>query len=306
MILLDFLGVRVGEQRGAERFACRLVSELSVAAPGEYRVLINRHSAEFFRRVLGREKCMVLPLSGGGRLVRILVQMLVGSALSWMLRPRLYVSTSVFPAVGFACPVAAFVYDLLLYQFPEVYSPMEWRIRNGLLSVSLRRLSAIFTISAASAEDIRNRFGKTGIPAVRIVNCGTDQSVSESENASDEEVLKGLGIVARRFVLSVLGGNEYKNQRGLAAAAEELLRRAAGIEVVVVGDAWQVFESIPCPPNLRVMGVVSDRVLAALYRCARALVYPTFFEGFGLPVIEAQAAGVPVVCSDLKVLREVG
>ena len=306
-LLIDCLGVLVGQQRGAERFICRLTKELAVVAPETFAVLVNRHSAEYFVRTLGREHCIVLPISGRSRVLRMLVQMTFGPVVTRLLRPRLYVSSSVFPTVGFACPTAAFLYDLMMYHFPEIVSPLEWELRAALLRLSLPHLDAIFTISGASAKDIRARFGAACIGPVHVVPCGTDPCVDQrGYDAADASILGELELDGRPFVLSVLGGKTYKNQSGLAAAAAELARRGRPIEIVVVGDAVRVFQRLACPLNLRVLGVVSDQVLATLYRSARALVFPTFSEGFGLPVIEAQAAGLVVVCSDVPVLREVG
>src|SRR5262249_32726892 len=76
-------------------------------------------------------------------------------------------------------------------------------------------------------------------------------------------------------------------------------------DIVVVGDAIKVFRTMHHGRPLRALGFVSDEELAVLYANATALIFPSLFEGFGIPVIEAQAAGLPVICSDIEVLREV-
>ncbi len=298
----------LGRQRGAERFAWELLWELARLSPSRIRVLANRRSGPSLQRLVGPDRCMMIPATGDNRLWRLTVQALLGHYLAKKCGAQLYVSTSAFPPLAFRCPVAAFVYDLMFMHFPEVLSPWERRVRTVLLRSSLPRLDAVFTISQATAQDIMQRFGSRLRGPVFVVPCGVDQSWlrrSEVEPDEDADLLQALSLRERPFVLTVLGGKRYKNQAGAAAVAARLARDARPMEVVVVGDGAAVMQTLGCPRNVRLLGVVSDEMLAALYRNARVFLFPTFFEGFGIPVIEAQAAGTPVVCSDLPVLREV-
>lgn len=306
IILIDCLGVLVGEQRGSERFICRLAAELATRT-SKFKLIVNRRSYAYFAATVGPERCIVVPISGTNRVVRMIVQVLAAPLLARYWGSRLYVSTSVFPVIAMACRTAVIVYDLMLYHFPEEFARQDWRNRTALLKLGLPQFGAVFTISHASARDIRARF-EGPARSVHVVPCGVDKRMLSGigQPSSDEAVLRGMGLGDRPFVFTVLGGKRYKNQANLAKAAEELKQVGHDIDVAVAGDAELVFRELAYPPNLKVLGVVSDAVLATLYRNARAFVFPTLFEGFGMPVIEAQAAGLPVVCSDLPVLRETG
>ena len=236
----------------------------------------------------------------------MLVQMCLGPIIARRYRAALYVSSCVFPTLGFPCPTGVFLYDLMLYHFPQQFNRLVWSFRKSLLRASLPCVSAVFTISEASAEDIKARFRNIG--AVHIVPCGAPARMAAPVTPERESaILEELNLKNRRFLVSPLGGGIHKNPDGLAAATQKLVEACYGdVDIIVVGDALQTLENVPHPPSLRALGFVSDEVLATLYANAKALVFPTLFEGFGMPVIEAQAAGLPVVCSDIEVLREVG
>lgn len=306
-IILDCLGVRIGEQRGAERFICGIIAELASRHNEDYLLLVNKSCVGFVKALLPRSRYLVIPIAGKNRVCRMLVQMIAGPLIARRYGASLYASTSVFPTLGFPCPTCAVLHDLMLYHFPKEYHRLVWWFRTSLLKVSIPTLSAVFTVSQTSADDIKTRFSK-GVRAVHIVPNGADPRVAPLVSRDREQaILQELALQDRKFAISVLGGGHYKNQRGLAEAAAKLLEWGRDdIDIIVVGDAIKVFRAIPHVRSLRPLGFVTDEVLTVLYNNAKALIYPTLFEGFGLPVIEAQAAGVPVICSDIAVLREIG
>jgi glycosyltransferase involved in cell wall biosynthesis len=106
-----------------------------------------------------------------------------------------------------------------------------------------------------------------------------------------------------KIILSVLGGSRYKNQVRLVEAFQRWGRKDTAL--VVIGDAAQLLSGMDCGPRVSILGYVSDLELVRWYKAAALFVFPSLFEGFGIPVIEAQNFGLPVVCSDLPVLREV-
>jgi len=305
-LLIDCLGVLVGEQRGALRSITGLIKEIVRAAPDRCIIWVNRTSRRHFEMIVGRENCLVAPISGRNRTLRLLWQMVAGPIVAAWVRPRVYVSSSVFPMLGFSCPTAAFLRDLIPFHFPEVHGKVGLLLRGTLIRWGVSTAKAVLTVSQASASDIGSRFNKH-VGRIFVVPNGADTcwAARESE-CNDQALLDQHGVSDRPFVLSILGGHLYKNPLGLAQAADLLCRQhRSEVQVVVVGDAVQQYANIPQPPNLRVLGVVNDRLLGALYRKARAMVYPTFLEGFGRPVIDAQALGLLVVCSDIPVLREI-
>jgi glycosyltransferase involved in cell wall biosynthesis len=124
--------------------------------------------------------------------------------------------------------------------------------------------------------------------------------------------LAALGISPERpYLLTVGNLQPRKNLVRLIKAFEELItHRGHDFDLVIVGPqhyrADEVFRAAgPANERIHFTGYVSDRQLAACYRCSTAFVLPSLYEGFGLPVIEAMAQGIPVACSNAGALPEV-
>lgn len=306
-IILDCLGVRIGKQRGAERYICGIVSELAALKNTDFLLLVNKTWLEFLRDLLPPSRYVVVPIWSENRVFRMLLQMIIGPIIARRRRAAAYVSTAVFPTIGFPCPTVAFMHDVMLFHYPKEYPRASWLIRTAILKMSVPKLSGIFTSSRASAEDIKMRF-KGAVRSIYVIPGGAPARIAPpSSHERELAILQELDLTGKRFVLSVLGAGEYKNPRSLAEAARKLKEWGRDdIDMIVVGDAIRTLSTISYSRPLRPLGFVSDEVLAVLYANAGALVFPTLFEGFGLPVIESQAAGLPVICSDIEVLKEVG
>jgi len=123
----------------------------------------------------------------------------------------------------------------------------------------------------------------------------------------DESVLERHGLAQRPFILAVSSLNPNKNFRCVVEAAS--LLESFDYEFVIAGGTNpKVFRDsdLALPKNVKYIGYVTDAELRALYEHAFAFVFPSFYEGFGLPPLEAMACGCPVILSDRSSLPEVG
>ncbi|MCW2666806.1 MAG: glycosyl transferase, group 1, partial [Frankiales bacterium] len=210
--------------------------------------------------------------------------------------------TDVFHATNFVLPPlrrargVVTVHDLTYLRVPETVSAASARYRT-LVPRSLRRASVVLTPSRAVAEQVRQEYA----PAAPVVATplGVDPAWL-SATPPDEALRAALGL-PREYVLFVGTLEPRKDLRTLLAAHR--LVPAAPPLVLVGPPGWgeQVDVSGCVTP-----GFLSDEQLRPLVAGASVLVLPSRDEGFGLPVLEAMAAGTPVLASDLPVLREVG
>lgn len=160
----------------------------------------------------------------------------------------------------------------------------------------------IITLSRGSADHLV----MGGIPADRITVAylGVGDEFRNQSPAESERIRKFYGL-ADRFVLYVGGINERKNIRVLIAAME---RFCGAIPLVLAGP--QPSEPLAYwgldRPWVRHLGYIPESDVPGLYAAATVKVFPSKLEGFGLPLVEAMAAGTPVIAADIPVFREVG
>jgi glycosyltransferase involved in cell wall biosynthesis len=172
-------------------------------------------------------------------------------------------------------PLVVTVHDVALLRHPEAFPPWHRTTGRAALRLGVRRADAIVAVSAFTRSELVELLG---VPEerVRVVPNGIEPVFRADGPAAEGDYVLAVGTLEPR--------------KNLARAVEAA--RLAGVELRVVGArGWGGVEA----PGWH--GRVDDAELAALYRGARCLVFPSLYEGFGLPVLEAMACGTPVVTS---------
>lgn len=171
-----------------------------------------------------------------------------------------------------------------------------------------RRADSLVTGSAAARDEICEVFGLD--PAtVAVVPHGAGRP-PDVEPAPEAELREKYGLGARRVVLCVAAKRPHKNQglllHTLGHLDDDTVLLLAGHAEPYEDELRLQASQLGIQERVRFLEFVSDAELEGLWRLAGCAAFPTLGEGFGLPVIEAMARGVPVACSDIPVLREVG
>ncbi len=178
-----------------------------------------------------------------------------------------------------------------------------FRIWYRILGIGLGRVARrVVTDSKFSAQEL-HRYCRIDERKLRVIPLGVEHIRSV---VPDYSVLDRHELGRRPFVLGVSSLNPNKNLHGIAAAVRLLGER--DYDVVIAGGANpRVFAEMDggVPANVRYLGYVTDSELRALYDRASCFVYPSFYEGFGLPPLEAMACGCPVIVSNTASLPEV-
>lgn len=196
------------------------------------------------------------------------------------------------------------IHDLLFLDYPQ-YFPLDYRFRNGsLFRISAKRSDLILTVSEYSRNSIIRHFG-IDKAQIHVTRNSLDRFVGAPEEAVE-------GLQAGHFIVYVSRFEPRKNQhmlvRAFANLQDELPR---SFRLVLVG-----YPALPYPEleaalaavggRVRVLSDVSDAQLTWLYRHAAGSIYPSRAEGFGMPVIEAVAAGGVSYCADNTAMSELG
>ena len=210
------------------------------------------------------------------------------------------------------CARVGTIHDLAPFRLAGKY---DWkRMLYGRVVVKrlARRQDAVIAVSNTTASDIRQFFG---VSQITTVQNGIDHSrfnVADAD-AAPVRVAERWGIDKPYFLFVSRLEHPGKNHTRLIGAYEQFRRETnADVELVLGGGDWHGAEVIrtraiqsPFAKDIRFLGFVPDVELPALYQAAEAMVYPSLFEGFGLPPIEAMACGCPVICSTRGALGEV-
>jgi glycosyltransferase involved in cell wall biosynthesis len=180
---------------------------------------------------------------------------------------------------------------------------------RAIVREAARRANAIVTVSMASRDDI---VATLGVPAERVVvvHNGAGQRPMVTP-APEPEVRSRRGLPSdARVVLCVGAVRPHKNQgllvRALAQLPQDVVLVLAGHVEPYAADLEALADGLGVSERLRILGYVDTAEMEALWRLAGCAAFPTLGEGFGLPIVEALDRGVPVACSDIPVLREVG
>jgi glycosyltransferase involved in cell wall biosynthesis len=193
------------------------------------------------------------------------------------------------------------VHDAALFAMPEAF---DWKFRAWsklLLAILARRVSSIMTVSEFSARELARH-----LPGRAALRKSAEGWQHVHREPADAAILDKHGLASGRYFLGVSSLDPRKNFQLLVEAAGQL--DAAGHRVVIVGGTnAAVFgtSQLDHAGHVTLTGYVSDRELRALYEHATAFVFPSRYEGFGLPPLEALALGCPVLASNAASIPEV-
>jgi glycosyltransferase involved in cell wall biosynthesis len=288
---LSLLTLVPGELGGSETYARELLRGLRRVGESEYLVLVPPvapDAGEGLPTTVAREyrRARTIP--------QRLVAMAAAAARPGPLRSHLrdadvvhYPLTLQIPPVE--QPTVVTVHDVQHLDLPDLFGRAERAFRTVAWHRSIRRADLVVVPSAFVRDRAIVRLGLDS-QGLRVVHWGVDHARFRPANVPRE-----------RFLLYPARPWPHKNHERLFAAFAVLRRELPELRLVLTGGGHPA----AAPEGVEVRGQVSDDELIDLYRRAAALVFPSLYEGFGQPTLEAMACGCPVACSDAGGLPEV-
>lgn len=215
-------------------------------------------------------------------------------------------------------PHVVHVHDLLALRsargmHPE--NPTAWtgRLYQRFIRRGFRRARHFIAVSSQSLADL-HRFGGVSPVTAEVVHNGMNQAFRRIDPDTARRTLEAAGLPAgpRGMLLHVSRANWYKNLPGLvrlyaaygARVASPLPLWLVGVSPAAVPEG--LLRSLPSGARLEFVRNLGTAELNAAYAAARAFVFPSLYEGFGWPIIEAQACGCPVLTTDAAPMNEIG
>ncbi|MCB2115506.1 MAG: glycosyltransferase family 4 protein [Rhodobacteraceae bacterium] len=314
-------------ERGFGRFTRSLVTALAARDTGfRYTLVFDRAPAlpvpaGVATVIAGAQKSMTEASAGAG--ARGGADMMTLSRAASGLGADLYffpASYSFYPMLS-RVPKLVCIHDTIPERFPDLIFPTKknfrlWQVKSWLARMQARR---ILTVSEASAKDIAEMLG---VPRGRIdvTTEGADATFRPLKDPARLAAARARhGIGAGDKILTYVGGfNRHKNVLRLIEAMPAILAAVPEARLAIVGRTtgdrfWDNIDELKAGASrdarasdrITFTGEISDADMAELLAASEALVFPSLYEGFGLPAVEAMYCGTPVLASDRSSLPEV-
>ena len=201
-------------------------------------------------------------------------------------------------------PIIISVYDMIFEMFPEQFNRQEDEELRDQKRKCLLRADAIISNSETTKQDVINFYGiqPEKIHAIRLGFSSVFKQLRDDEIDPNQRFL-------RPFLLYV-GKRSHNKNFGTLARAYSAWNRKNEIKLIVVGEPWTKYEQesmlkLDIAGKVQLIENASDKDLNILYNQAFAFIYPSLYEGFGIPLLEAMACGCPVVASRIPSTEEV-
>jgi glycosyltransferase involved in cell wall biosynthesis len=234
----------------------------------------------------------------------------------WVLRrerPDVYHAPHYVLPAGVRCRSVVTIHDCIHLMFPQ-YLPNKaaYAYARASMWAAARRSNCILTVSEASKRDILHFFNVPPAKIVVVYNA-IDEHFWETPPEEDVARVRERYQLDHQFVLYVGNIKPHKNLVRLIEAFAELRKSSfEQVKLLIIGDEISRLPALrrsvhrhKLHKHVRFLGYLPDRTLAILYRLAAVFVFPSLYEGFGLPPLEAMASGTPVVTSNVSSLPEV-
>lgn len=211
------------------------------------------------------------------------------------------------------CPVVGTVHDMSWLHLDGKYDRFRTVYLTKLLPALIGRLDKALTVSESSKRDILSNTPLADNDVI-VTHIAMDNEVYNANTAVDPEVMKRLNITGEYIFYVSRLEHPGKNHATLIRAFEQMCKTDTfGGNLVLAGGDFLGAEAVhkivaesPVRDRIQMLGFVKDENLPSLFAGASVFVFPSFYEGFGIPVLEAMACGAPVIASDCSSLPEVG
>ena len=305
-----------GEVGGSETYLREILRELACSFPStQVLLLTNRENDIPFRnlfRSYPQFSFCSLPCTATNRYQRIILEQ--------TLLPRYVARTDIdlLWSPGYTAPFFSYfpqvvtIHDMQYKRYPEDLTLLARLATDMLVRMAVHRCQKIIAVSEFSRQEII-RFTRASSDKVTVIPEAADQMYAE--RLSEAEIRKRLAPLIppdRPYLLCVANTYPHKNVHTLIQAFGDILDRIPH-DLILVGKprlgeplVQKAIEQLPQKGRFHRIDRVENDQLIALYQGAELFVFPSLYEGFGLPVLEAMMAGTPVVASQNGSIPEVG
>lgn len=316
---MNLLWLVPGEVGGSEEYTVGLLRaylQLNEAHPEaivpEVVLYVNRRFAREHQALSSAFPTVVAPIAGSSRPWRVLIE---STWLAWRTRrdrlDAVHHGGGTMPALRTLAGLVT-LHDLQPITHPERFGLIKRLYIRTLVPRSLRAARRVVCLAGFTARDAVSVAG-VDPERIALIPSGVDPAGPGPDPERRAEVLGGLGLTDRGFILYPAITYEHKNHRTLLEAFARLRNSHPDLRLVLTGgigpgepQVLSLISALGIQASVHRTGRIPSEDLDVLYRTAAVMAFPSAYEGFGLPLLEAMARGCPVVASGVGGLVEVG
>jgi len=211
----------------------------------------------------------------------------------------------------FTGPVIVTIHDLTIFRFPHLHLARKRLFFRTFIYISARRAAALIAVSESTRQDIL-QFVRISPSKIHTVHEGVSTDFHPIRDDSRIQTVRSRYDLPQDFILFVGLIEPRKNLPVLLRAVKMASNRHETLHLVITGrpgwkyeEVYQLIEQLDLKSRITFTGYIPHDDLPVLYNMSRFLVYPSQYEGFGLPVLEAMACGTPVLTTQVSSMPEI-
>lgn len=213
------------------------------------------------------------------------------------------------------------IHDLAFKYFPNLFTPKDLRRLNLLTDFAIKHSDKIIAVSHSTKSDILKFYPNIREDKIKVIYHGFDEELFNTNYTEEEisSILSKFKILNSKFILYVGTLQPRKNLEVLVEAFEKIKNLPKSdfgrreLKLVLAGGKGWLWDNIlkritrsPYRDDIILTGTIGFRDLTVLYKNAEMLVFPSLYEGFGMPIVEAFASKIPVISAENSSLLEIG
>ncbi|WP_273222498.1 glycosyltransferase family 4 protein [Geosporobacter ferrireducens] len=200
-------------------------------------------------------------------------------------------------------PLVVTIHDIIHLKFPQFLpNKAAYHYAYFMIDQAVKKADKIITDSNNTKLDLIERF-KVQEEKIEVIYIGVSKDFKK-DKMKEIDIKRQYGI-GKPYILYIGNVRAHKNIKGLIRAYKKFRDVCKAYELIIVGEEHNNLKDIEIDDDIRMLGYVEDRDLPNLYGGASLFVFPSLYEGFGLPPLEAMACGTPVITSNTSSLPEV-
>ena len=306
-VAFDGTTLRPG-RTGVGYYTEHLLQHLAAEGPEDDIIVLSNRPVETTKPLPSH----VRVVTSGWRLPRIVWMQSQAPRLLERLQPDVVHFTNGIVPMASPVPVVVTIHDMSLTLYPGYHPPRRVLLNRPMVNLAARRADAIITVSESSKRDIVRSYGLSP-ERVHVVHEAAAPAFKPIHDLGELTRVRRQYGLADRFILYVGTIEPRKNLPKLIEAFARRRRRGdlthqlvcAGPYGWLSRDIEALIDRLQVNDSVLFTGYVPFHDLATLYNLAEMFVFPSIYEGFGLPVIEAMACGTPVITGHVAALEEV-